>query len=147
MSDELRSLNGLTPSVGRSDGLRPAKSIDPDMSDGGHSPEYQPNDWRDGREPATTRIRRREGGGGASADDIPSPLQAELDRLRSVGETATVDTKSLRGKKYYSGDSSAYHRAAAADSGPDLPPAKVYEEEAETPTGTDRIDLPSDSDQ
>ena len=110
--DELRVVNGLTAQVGRKEGTRPASRIETDMEDGGAGVDYHPNEWRDEAEPATTRVRRRKGGGGSSADDTPSPLQQELDRMRTVGETNTVDTKSLRGKKYYSGETSNAIRKA-----------------------------------
>ena len=105
--DDLRAVYGLTSQVGRSDGMRPASRIGTDL-DGGGGAEYQPNDWRDDDQPATTRVRRRpRHAGSISSDDIPSPLQQELDRMRTVGEANAVDTKTLRGKKYYSGESSS----------------------------------------
>ena len=71
--DDLRAVNGLTAQVGRSAGMRPPARIDTDM-DGGNGSEYQPNDWQDEDQPATTRVRRRQRGPGSiSSDDIPSP--------------------------------------------------------------------------
>ena len=116
--DESRSVNERTSQIGRSDGMRPAVRIDADMDwDGGGATDYQSNYWYDEEQPATTWIRRRRQYGSISSDDIPSPLQQELDRMRTVGEANTVDTKTLRGKKYYGGESSVVIASGIAQPG------------------------------
>ena len=100
MSDDLRVVNGLTPQMGSSS-IRPPHQIEAEGGEGGAGPGPEERQERREQEPEAVAAAPRRDSDAPSGDEIPSPLQAELDRQHLLHEDHIPDISQLRGQRYY----------------------------------------------
>lgn len=104
MSDDLRSLNGVSPTLGASGDLRPAGRTDMDPDEGDGSPGYQRHRQPGGDHPREEPRQSRPPPPAPSARetaDVAVSLLASLDRLRVMAPLQADETFAYRGLAHY----------------------------------------------